>query len=148
MDVSPKLKKFIFDKIDSDLSEVIFHPYGKELWLFTLEDKCWYFVGDSDGTVWFNQKFFDNFFRIFSLNTKQYTPLLKLWFETKTTIFARKISRRNTNYDYMIDGVIKRSQKDYDWTLKKRWGFSFPIVKKYVDLKESSKTNILKLKDF
>jgi hypothetical protein len=147
MDVSAKLKKFIFDKIDSDLSEVNFHPYGKELWIINLEDKSWYFVGDCEGTTWFNQIFFDNFFRLFSLNSKEYSPLLKIWFEEKTSIPIRKISRRNTNYDYMLDGILNRSAKEYDWTIKRRWGFSYPMVKKYIDLKKSLQTEQIKIKD-
>ncbi len=112
VDINPRLKKLIFEKIDSDLSDVIFHPYGKEIWLVTLEDKGWYFVGDSEGTTWFNQKFFDNFFRLFSMNSKEYSPIIKEWFELKTFVRIRQFARRNTNYDYMIEGILKRSQKD------------------------------------
>lgn len=147
MDISPKLKKFIFDKLNSDISDALFHPYGEELWLVTTEDKNWFFVGDSKGTTWFNQKFFDNFFRLFSMHSKEYSPLLKEWFEIKTLIPVRIIARRNTNYDWIIEGVIKRSKEDYDWTLNRRWGFSYPVVKNYLDLKESLKTEEIKVKD-
>ena len=139
VDINPKLKKIIFDKVNSDLSDVIYHPYGKELWLISIDNKKWFFVGDSDGTTWFNQKFFDNFFKLFSMNSKGYSPLLKEWFENKTQIPVRKFARRNTDYDYMIDGILNRNSKEYDWTLEKRWGFSYPTVKKYVDLKKKSK---------
>jgi hypothetical protein len=147
VDINPRLKKLIFEKIDSDLSDVIFHPYGKEIWLVTLEDKGWYFVGNSEGTTWFNQKFFDNFFRLFSMNSKEYSPIIKEWFELKTSVRIRQFARRNTNYDYMIEGILKRSQKDYDWSISKRWGFSYPLVKRYVEMKESLQTENLKLKD-
>lgn len=148
VDINPRLKKFIFEKIDSDLNDVIFHPYGKEVWLITVVDKGWYFVGDCEGTTWFNQKFFDNFFRLFSMNSKEYSPLLKEWFETKTSLSVRKIARKNTTYDYMIDGVLNRNTKEYDWTLKKRWGFSYPTVKRYVDLKNKLKRERILIYDF
>ena len=62
VDISPKLKKFIFDKIESDLGESLYHPAGRELWLISVEPKIWYFSSDCEGTTWFNQKFFDSFF--------------------------------------------------------------------------------------
>jgi len=139
VDINPRLKKIIFDKINSDLENVCFHPYGKELWLITPEDKGWYFVGDCEGTTWFNQKFFNDFFRVFSMSSKDYSPLLKEWFESKIQIRVRKIARRNTNYDYIIEGVAMRPNKDYDWDISRRWGFSYPTVKRYVDLKKKLK---------
>jgi hypothetical protein len=147
VDVNPRLKQIIFNKIDEDLADVIFHPYGKEVWLVTMDDKTWYFVGDSEGTVWFNQKFFNNFFNLFSMGSKEYSPFLKEWFEIKTKITIRKIARRNTNYDYMLDGIVRRSDIKYDWTIKNRWGFSYPTVKKYLDLKESLESEEIKIRD-
>lgn len=148
VDINPKLKKLIFNKINSDLSDVLFHPYGKELWLVTMDNKKWYFVGDCEGTTWFNQKFFDNFFMLFSMNSKEYSPLIKEWFQSKTQIPVRKFARRNTDYDYMIDGILNRSKKDYDWTIEKRWGFSYPVVKKYIDLKKELKKEKILINDF
>lgn len=152
VDVNPKLKKFIFDKIDSDLSEALYHPYGEELWLITRDDLQWYFSVDNEGTAWFNQKFFNDFFRPFSMNVKEYPPLLKEWFTNKTQIDIRKFSSKNTNYEYVVASTLKRDgeyrlktrlkAKDYDWSIQKRWGFSYPIVKRYVDLKESLQTDI------
>jgi hypothetical protein len=79
--------------------------------------------------------------------SKEYSPLLKEWFQTKTKITVRKIARRNTNYDYMLDGIVRRSDIKYDWTIKNRWGFSYPTVKKYLDLKESLDSKEIKIRD-
>lgn len=147
VDLNPRLKKLITEKIDSDLEDVVFHPYGKEIWLLTPNDKNWFFMVDCEGTGWFNQIFFTSFFHLFSMNSKEYSPFLKEWFEKKTSIPIRKLSRKNTNYDYMIDGVLNRNPKEYDWTLSKRWGFSYPTVKKYLDTKKKINSEEVKLRD-
>jgi hypothetical protein len=47
----------------------------------------------------------------------------------------------------MLDGIVRRSDIKYDWTIKNRWGFSYPTVKKYLDLKESLESGEIKMRD-
>ena len=145
--LSPKLKNFIFDKLMSDIGDALYQPYAGELWFITPNDKCWYFVVESDGKSWYNEKFFNNFFSLFSMKSSEYSPLLKEWIELKTEIPIRQISRKNTNYHYVIDNVLKRSEYN-DWSLKERWGFSFFVVKKYVEGKKILQTESIRLKDY
>ena len=99
------------------------------------------------GKSWYNEKFFNNFFSLFSMKSSEYSPLLKEWIELKTEIPIRQISRKNTNYHYVIDNVLKRSEYN-DWSLKERWGFSFFVVKKYVEGKKILQTESIRLKDY
>jgi hypothetical protein len=134
--VDNRLKNIVYYKINSDLKYVSFHPYEKEVWLIDYNDKSWYFVGNCEGSLFFNQKFFNNFFSLFSLKLREYSPILKQWFETTTEIPMRKIAGKNTNYEFMLDDVLKRPKKQQDWSIDKRWGYSYPTVKRYVDLKK------------
>lgn len=145
--IQPRLKKLIFEKLDSDLADVIYHTYGSELWILNPYEKSWFLVGESKGTVWFNEKFFKHFFYVFSMDSKKYSVILKEWFESRFQIPVRMISRKNTNYDYVVEQVVKRSNKDYEWSLNNRWGFSYPVVKKYLQAKKVLQSEQIMLKD-
>jgi len=141
LEFSPKLKELIFSKLNSDLENTVFHPYGRELWILDKSNKIWYFQSDSLGNLWYNQKVFSSFFLLFSLNYSEYQIFLKEWFESTTGVMVRQIARKNTNYEYVIEGVIRRSNSDYEWSLSERHGFSYHVVKHYLDLKQRLKTN-------
>lgn len=129
---SKRLQKIIFDKLDDDLSNKIYHPFGRELWLLDIDTKEWYFYFTNDGKLWYNQKFFSSYFSIFSLNSGQYQKLLKKWFENITEMCVYQISRKNSNMEYFIDGVIRNT--NHKWSLKERYGYSYYIIKKYLAL--------------
>jgi len=145
--VTPKLKNLILTKLNSDFGNISFHPYGRELWLIDSDDKTWYFVAECDGKLWFNQNAFNNFFYLFSLNSKEYSFLLKEWFEYLTGITIRTVARKNTNYEYIIEGVLRKSNSKYEWSLENRFGFGYQIVKKYLDIKKTLKLNEVRLID-
>jgi hypothetical protein len=148
MKISEKLKTFILKKLISDLRNISFHPYGREIWLINSDDKIWYFVMECDGTLWFNQKVFNNFFHLFSLNSTEYSPILKEWFESLIDVSIRTVSRKNTDYDYIIEGVLRRSNSKYDWSLENRFGFGYQVVKKYLDIKKVSKGKEIRVFDY
>lgn len=147
VDINPKLKTLILTKLNSDFGNISFHPYGRELWLIDSDDKTWYFVAECDGRLWFNQKAFNNFFHLFSLNSKEYSFLLKEWFEDLTNISIRTASSKNTNYEHVVDGVLRKDNKKYNWTLENRFGFGYQVVKRYLDAKKILKLNEIRLID-
>jgi len=134
MDINPRLKKIIFDKLNSDLEEFIFFPTGRETWIINLDDKSWYFLSDCFGQVYYNSIFFNRFFRLFSLEQNEYQELLKGWFADVTSQNVRIISRRNGNFDYIIEPLLK---KNIEWSLFERYGWSYEIVRKYLDMKKN-----------
>jgi len=147
VDINPKLKTLILTKLNSDFGNISFHPYGRELWLIDSDDKTWYFVAECDGRLWFNQKAFNNFFYLFSLNSKENSFLLKEWFEDLTNVSIRTASSKNTNYEHVVDGVLRKDNKKYNWTLENRFGFGYQVVKRYLDAKKILKLNEIRLID-
>lgn len=139
---SKRLQKIIFNKLDSDLSNKIYHPFGRELWLLDIDTKEWYFHFTNDGKLWYNQKIFNSYFSIFSLDFHQYQKILKKWFEDITELNVYSISRKNSNMEYFIDGVIRNT--NYKWSIKDRYGYSYHIIKKYLSLKSETKNVTLK----
>ncbi len=79
--VSDRLKEIIFKKLYKDLSCVEIVPYKKEIWFVDRENKCWYFIFCSDGTLWWKYGFFRTFFELFSLTDKEFTPVISSWVE-------------------------------------------------------------------
>lgn len=143
--ISPRFKEIIYSKLNDDLKNAIFYPYGREIWIINMTDKTWYFQSDNLGYLWYNQIFFNQFFLLFSLKYSEYQPLLLSWFQDLTGLQQRSISRKNTNYNYMIIDVIEN--KKQKWSLVERYGFSYPIVKKYIDLKKNLKVENIKVSD-
>jgi hypothetical protein len=134
MDIHPRLKKIIFDKLNSDLEDFIFLPNGRETWIINFDDKSWCFSSDCYGQIHYNSNFFNSFFRLFSFEQNEYQPLLKDWYGNLTSQNIRVISRRSGSFDYLIEHMLK---KNSEWSLLDRYGWSYQIVKKYLDMKKN-----------
>jgi hypothetical protein len=79
--VSDRLKTVIYNKLYNDLSHVEIIPHKNELWFIDRENKSWYFIYSSDGTLWWKYGFFNTFFGLFTLTDKEFTPILSSWVE-------------------------------------------------------------------
>lgn len=145
---SNRLKKIIYIKLREDLGETVVHPYGTDIWVLNKESKSWFLQIESKGDLWFNQKYFNNFFALFSMGSTQYSKILKEWVEVSLDLKLKTCSRKNTNYDYLIDGVISETTENYLWQGDKRFGFSHNTVKRYHTLKELSDGEDVKLKTY
>jgi hypothetical protein len=141
-----KLKKFISKRLFELLSDKIYYPYGKELWIIDLDERNWYFQYNSEGKLHYNPKIFDDFFYIFSLEQKQYQILLKKWFESSFGYPTNQISRRSLDISYYIDGITRGNVKN--WELNERYGFPYSVVKQFLDLKRHFSDENIKLEHF
>lgn len=144
--MNDRLKQIVINKLESDLVDAVFFPYGRELWILNIEKREWYFQTDSMGLLWYNQIFFNNFFSLFSCGYKEYQPVLLRWFELLTGFNQRSISRRNSDVGYIIDKMLKDNKKN--WTLFERYGFAYQIVKKYCDMKKNLNVDTIKISNF
>jgi hypothetical protein len=141
-----KLKKFIYKRLFELLSDKIYYPYGKELWILDLDERNWYFQYNSEGKLHYNPKIFDNFFYIFSLEQKQYQILLKKWFESSFGYSINQISRRSLDISYYIDGITRGTDKI--WKPNERYGFPHSVVRRFLDLKRYIPEKNIKLEHF
>ena len=128
-----KLKKYIFKKLSDKLSGKTYYPYGKEIWIIDLDIRDWYFKFTSESKLYYNPKFFDDFFGIFGFNQQEYQNFIKNWFESSTDHRINEISRKNLDISYYIDGITRGNTKD--WALNERYGFSYIVVKQFLGLK-------------
>jgi hypothetical protein len=144
--ISEKIQKLVFNKLNRDLYNTIYHPHGQEIWIINFDTKEWFFEYHNDGQLWYNQKIFSVNLPLFSLTNSENQKFLKNWFEKTLDLTVNKISRKNSNMDYYIDGIIKDTK--YKWSLKERFGFSYNTVKRYLDLKSHILTENVQLDNF
>ena len=81
MEISNKLKDIIFKKLYEELSNVEIIPYNNSIWFIDRENKYWYFEYENNGTLWWRNSFFDNFFVWFSVERYDFEPIISEWVE-------------------------------------------------------------------
>ena len=81
MEISDKFKKFIFKKLYKDLSNVEIIPHKDSIWFIDRENEHWYFEFEKSGTLWWRYYFFEDFFKIFSLESNVYKSIISEWVE-------------------------------------------------------------------
>ena len=80
--VSDRLKEVIFNKLYSELSHLEIIEYKDEIWFIDREDRRWYFIYNTNGTMWWKYGFFCNFFEFFSITERdKFGPILSSWVE-------------------------------------------------------------------
>jgi hypothetical protein len=76
-EVSPRIKDIIFNKLLNDMKGAELIEDKGSIWVIDPDEKYWYFELEKDGTLWWRWDFFDNFFRLFSMERKEYEPLIR-----------------------------------------------------------------------
>lgn len=132
--IHPKLKKLITEKIDEDLLKKRIVTYKDEFWILETENTNWFLYFDATNSVYYNQKFFQTYRDVFSVNSSQLSTIIREWVENRLGVRVTCVSRRQSNLDYIIEGMI-RSEKG-KWTLENRFGFGYELVKRYLNLKK------------
>jgi hypothetical protein len=127
------------------LEDSVLVPNGISLWVTDPSIQNWYLEYRNDGTLIFNGLVFDKGLRIFTIGRSEVSIFLKKWFETKFSLMVRSISRKNSDMDYELKKIIK--QRD-EWSMKNRFGFTYELVKKYLDLQNESEVGKTLLKNY
>ena len=79
--VSERLKQVVFKHLYRELGNVEIIPYKDSIWLIDREKEHWYFEFETSGRLWWRYYFFNSFFTIFSLEPKDFEPILASWVE-------------------------------------------------------------------
>lgn len=135
--IHDNLKKFIIERIESDLSSKELFPFGRELWVLDFDKKFWYIFIDCDGVFWYNQTFFKVYLDLFSLNKRQFDKTLKSWFEKKFNIQVRKVMRRNSDLNWVLESMPK-TKDEKKWTMAERNGFSYETVSRFLGIQRQT----------
>ena len=131
--MNPRIKKIAFSKLDDDLCDSILFFYGDEIWILTEKKDNWYFKVNSAGILYYNQKSMTNLLLIFGLEGNEKNKVLKEWFELTTKLSPRYVNRINSDLSWALE---KFTNESCVWDLKKRNGFAFETIKRFLTLSE------------
>ncbi len=76
-----RLKQIIFKELYKDLSNVEIIPYNDSIWFIDRKERYWYFELEKNGNLYWRYSFFNNFFKIFSMEPNQFEPIISEWVE-------------------------------------------------------------------
>lgn len=141
-----KIRNYVMKMISHEMGNKLIYPYGREFWIIDEDTLEWFVQIECNGTVWFNQKIFNDLLRIFSFENHENKFFIKHWIEECLGFRVSCLSRKNTNYKYIIGDMLKDKSKK--WSLKNRYGFSYQIVKRYISIRESSTNKNVRVFDY
>jgi len=75
------LKDFIKQQLYDELSKVEIIPYNDSIWFIDREEKYWYFELEKNGNLYWRYAFFNDFFKVFSMESNQFEPIISEWVE-------------------------------------------------------------------
>lgn len=124
-------------------------PVKERIWVLDDLQSSWVLEVENSGKIWFNQTVFKNVFDVFSLNIEEYQWYIKKYVECLLEIKPTSISRKNTNYKYMITEILNNKEKyTNQWSLKNRYGFAYYVVKRYLDFKKITNIDDVRVNDY
>lgn len=77
--MNDKFKKSIFKYLEDTLSNSEIFEHKKSIWILDRNEKLWLMEFDSDGVLWWQFEYFNDLFKIFSLDITKYEKLLVDW---------------------------------------------------------------------
>ena len=109
--MNDRIKKIIFDKLLNDMKVAEIIVDDGDIWAIDPNEKYWYFQLNKNGTLWWRWEFFNNFFHLFSIQQKEYKPLIRDMVED---ILNRKV--KTTQYhlnphEALVEDILNRKVK-------------------------------------
>jgi hypothetical protein len=133
-EIHPHLKKFVFDKLVEDISNKGIFTNESEFWIIEEDTRDWFIQANSNGQLFYNQKFFQPYQSLFSLESKTLGNLIGQWFEKNFDLPLRNIQRKQGSMEYYISGFLKKKKGLLE--INNRYGFTHGFTKKYLTLKK------------
>ena len=80
--MNPRLKNIIKNKLSEDLSSVSIINYNGSIWFIDSKSKYWYLeLYKKTKTLWWRLDFFEEFFILFSMEQREFVPIIIEWVE-------------------------------------------------------------------
>jgi hypothetical protein len=94
--MNPKLKQIIKNKLSEDLSSVSIINYNGSIWFIDAKSKYWYLeLYKKTKTLWWRLDFFEEFFILFSMEQREFVPIIIEWVEEvlNSRVYITKVWR-------------------------------------------------------
>lgn len=104
--ISEKLKRFIFNKLYSDLSTVevieLISPMSNNIsiWFIDRDKEFWIIEIKDNGTMWWRADFFNDVIYLFSLTEEQFESVLCDWVKE---VMKNRFFNFYSNYEYRLN---------------------------------------------
>ena len=92
----PRLKNIIKKKLNNDLSSVSIIDYSGSIWFIDAKSKYWYLeLYKKTKTLWWRLDFFEEFFILFSMEQREFVPIIIEWVEEvlNSRVYITKVWR-------------------------------------------------------
>jgi hypothetical protein len=96
--MNDKLKKVIFDRLYMNLSDAEVIECNGNIWFINRENKYWYLwlVRKKSEALWWRYDFFNDFFKLFSMEFHEYEPIITEW--------AEEVLNNKISFTYIGEG--------------------------------------------
>ena len=94
--MNPRLKNIIKNKLSEDLSSVSIINYNGSIWFIDPKSKYWYLeLYKKTKTLWWRLDFFEEFFILFSMEQREFVPIIIEWVEEvlNSRVYITKVWR-------------------------------------------------------
>jgi hypothetical protein len=122
--MNPRLKQIIKNKLSEDLSSVSIINYNGSIWFIDPKSKYWYLeLYKKTKTLWWRLDFFENFFLLFSMEQREFVPIIIEWVEEilngKVVLTGQSDFRFDRQVEEALDGKITSTKiGDYSTTFE------------------------------
>ena len=102
MKVTDRLRQLIFKQLYKELGNVEIIPTQYSYWFINREEKYWYFQLTESGCLYWRYDYFKSFFSFFSLESKDFEPIISSWVEE---VLNSKVSTTIVQMHHKKDSV-------------------------------------------
>jgi hypothetical protein len=111
-----KLKKIIFDLIDSKTKGVDTYNHNGSMWLIFTDQMKWVIEFTKQGTLWYNFSFFQQFFRYLSLDVIENQHYITEWVESILQNGVGYTSPTGELEPVRVEDTIQNGVRNTDWS--------------------------------
>ena len=109
--MNPKLKQIIKNKLSEDFSSVSIINYNGSIWFIDPKSKYWYLeLYKKTKTLWWRLDFFEEFFILFSMEQREFVPIIIEWVEevlnAKVVSTFRICATKNLKVEEVLKGEV------------------------------------------
>jgi hypothetical protein len=113
--MNPRLKNIIKNKLSEDFSSVSIIDYNGSIWFIDAKSKYWYLeVYKKTKTLWWRLDFFEDFFLLFSMEQREFVPVIIEWVEevlnAKVVSTFRICATKNLKVEEVLDCKVASTQ--------------------------------------
>ena len=141
--MNPRLKQIIKNKLSEDFSSVSIIDYNGSIWFIDAKFKYWYLeVYKKTKTLWWRLDFFEEFFILFSMEQREFVPVIIEWVEEvlNSRVYITKVWRGidSNGVEEVLKGEVvstyrqKRRQETQVEEILKSKAFSHDFVQEAI----------------